>query len=62
MDSSSPDILQRARQRVGELISEYHRHPLPNDVEQELIPFAQREAKPTGLEALLGILKRELEV
>src|SRR5215467_10304176 len=56
IDGSSPDILRRARQRVEELVSSYQRHQLPNEVERELIAFAQREAKSTGLEGLPGIL------
>src|ERR1700757_2254011 len=58
-DGTGPDILQRARHRVDELIAAYERHPLPDDVEQELIAFARREAKPTGLEGLPGILTPE---
>jgi trimethylamine:corrinoid methyltransferase-like protein len=58
-DGTSPDILHRARHRVDELVAAYERHPLPDEVEQELIAFAQREARPTGLEALPGILTRE---
>lgn len=57
---TTPDILQRAHQRVEELISSYERHPLPHEVEQELIAFAQREAKQIGLEGLPGILIPEL--
>lgn len=59
MDGASPDILQRARRRVEELLASYQRHPLPVEVEQELIAFAQREAKPTGLDGLPGILSAE---
>jgi trimethylamine--corrinoid protein Co-methyltransferase len=55
-DGTSPDILQRARHRVGELIAAYERHPLPDEVEQRLISFAQREAVSSGLEGLPGIL------
>jgi len=55
-DGSAPDILQRARMRVEELLSTYERHPLPADMEKELIAFAQREAKSTRLEGLPGIL------
>ena len=58
-DGTGPDILQRARHRVDELIAAYERHPLPDEVEQELIAFARREAKPTGLEGLPGILTPE---
>jgi len=55
-DAPTPDILQRARHRVDELIAAYERHPLPDDVEQQLIAFAHREARATGLEGLPGIL------
>ena len=59
-DGSSPDILQRARNRVHELVCTYERHPLSANVEQELLAFAQRETKPTGLDGLPGILSPEL--
>jgi trimethylamine--corrinoid protein Co-methyltransferase len=59
MDGSSPDILQRARQRVEELLSAYERHPLPPEREQEMIAFAQREAKESGLNGLPEILRPE---
>ena len=55
MDGARPDILQRARRRVEELLASYQRHPLPVEVEQELIAFAHRETEPTGLEGLPGI-------
>jgi trimethylamine--corrinoid protein Co-methyltransferase len=55
MDGTNPDILERARQRVDELLGSYDRHPLSSEVEQELITFAHREAKATGLGALPGI-------
>jgi trimethylamine:corrinoid methyltransferase-like protein len=58
-NGTSPDILQRARRRVEELLSKYERHALPGEIEQELIAFAQREAKPTGLEGLPGIFSSE---
>jgi len=58
-NGTTPDILQRAHQRVEELLSAYERHPLPPEREQELIAFAQREAKASGLEALPGILRPE---
>src|SRR5215472_7553146 len=59
-DGKGPDILQRTRQRVDDLISSYERHPLTADVERALIAFAEREAKPTGLDGLPGILSPEL--
>ena len=58
-DGVSPEIVQRARHRVEELISSYERHPLQSVVEEELVAFAQREAKPTGLEKLPGILNQD---
>jgi trimethylamine--corrinoid protein Co-methyltransferase len=59
-DGSSPDILQRARCRVDEMVCTYERHPLSANVEQELLAFAQRETKPTGLDGLPGIVNPEL--
>jgi trimethylamine--corrinoid protein Co-methyltransferase len=54
-----PGILDRARQRAEELLVSYERHPLPPDREKEMIAFAQREAKPFGLEGLPEILNPE---
>ncbi|HKT88112.1 MAG TPA: trimethylamine methyltransferase family protein [Candidatus Sulfotelmatobacter sp.] len=54
-----PGILERARQRVEELLSKYERHPLHPDREEEMIAFAQREAKSYGLEGLPEILSPE---
>ena len=59
MDGPDPGILERARQRVEELLSSYERHPLPPECEQELIAFAQCEAKKSGLEGLPGIVQEE---
>jgi trimethylamine--corrinoid protein Co-methyltransferase len=58
-NGTTPDILQRAHQRVEELLSAYERHPLPPEREQELMAFAQAEAKPSGLDGLPGILRPE---
>jgi trimethylamine--corrinoid protein Co-methyltransferase len=58
-DESNPGILQRARERVEELVGRYERHALPPEHERELIAFAQREAKSAGLEGLPGILTPE---
>ena len=58
-NGTTPDILERAHQRVEELLSAYERHPLPRDRERELIAFAQAEAKLSGLEGLPGITHRE---
>ncbi len=56
MEGSTPDVLQRARRRVADLLAAYERHPLADDREQELIAFALREAKQSGLEGLPEIL------
>jgi trimethylamine--corrinoid protein Co-methyltransferase len=53
-DGITPDILQRARHRVDELLAAYERHTLADEAEQELITFAQREAMSSGLEGLPG--------
>lgn len=57
IDGDTPGILERARQRVDQLLSLYERHPLPPECEQELIAFARREAKDSGLEGLPEILR-----
>ena len=49
-------ILQRAQDRVEELLATYERHPLPHDTEQELIAFALREGKAVELDTLPEIL------
>jgi len=54
-----PGILERARQRVEELLGTYEHHALSPECEQEMIAFAQREAKPYGLEGLPEILNPE---
>src|SRR5208283_820662 len=59
MDGAMPDILERAQQRVEELLSGYERHPLPSEREREMIAFAQREGKKAGLEGLPEILTPE---
>ena len=59
MDGASPGILERAQQRVEELVASYERHPLSADRERELVTFAQVEGKKVGLEGLPGILESE---
>ena len=59
IDNTTPGILDRARQRVEELLSAYDRHALPPQREQELITFAQREGRKAGLEGLPEILRPE---
>jgi len=56
VDGRALDILERARQRVDDLVASYERHPLPPERERELINFAEREAATSGLEGLPGIL------
>ena len=57
MDGTTPGILDRAQQRVEQLLSTYTRHPLAPEREQEIIAFAQREAGKAGLEGLPEILR-----
>ena len=52
MDGADPGILERARQRVDELVASYERHPLHEDCEKEIVAFARREGKKAGLDAL----------
>jgi len=56
MNDTSPSILDRARQRVAELLSSYQRHALPAEREEAMIAFAQREGEKAGLAGLPGIL------
>jgi len=59
MDGASPGILERAQQRVEELVASYERHPLSAGRAQELIAFAHQEGKKVGFEELPGILESE---
>ena len=59
LDGSARGILNRARQRVEELLSAYERHPLAAEIEKEMVAFAQREGRKAGLEGLPEILKTE---
>jgi len=56
MNGATPDVLQRARQRVDELVASYERHPLLPEREKEMIAFAEREGSKSGLGGLPGIL------
>jgi trimethylamine--corrinoid protein Co-methyltransferase len=58
-DGATPDILQRARKRVEELLSGYERHELAPECEKEMIAFAEREGEKAGLQGLPGILCAE---
>jgi trimethylamine--corrinoid protein Co-methyltransferase len=53
------NILERAHQRVEELVSAYERHPLPAEREQEMIAFAESEGKKFGVLRLEEILRSE---
>jgi trimethylamine---corrinoid protein Co-methyltransferase len=56
MDDKDPGVLDRAHQRVDELLASYERRPLPSDRERQMIAFAQREGKKAGLYGLPSIL------
>jgi trimethylamine--corrinoid protein Co-methyltransferase len=51
-------ILERANQRVQELLAAYERHPLPPDREAEIIAFAEREGQKFGLKGVRKILSK----
>ena len=59
MDGTTPDILERAHQRVEELVSRYERLTLPSEREKELLAFAEREGQKLGLDGLPGIFSEE---
>ena len=59
IDETAPGILERAQQRVEELLSSYQRHALSPEREQAMIAFAQREGRKAGLEGLPEILRPE---
>jgi trimethylamine---corrinoid protein Co-methyltransferase len=59
MDDTTPGILDRARQRVEELLSTYARHTLAPEREQEIVAFAECESRKAGLEGLPGILRSD---
>ncbi|MGB8114647.1 MAG: trimethylamine methyltransferase family protein [Candidatus Sulfotelmatobacter sp.] len=54
-DSASKCILDRARERVEQLRSEYRRPELSADREQAMLKFAEAEAAQVGLSQLPGI-------
>jgi trimethylamine:corrinoid methyltransferase-like protein len=59
INDSSPGILDRARERVEELLAAYQRPVLAAEREQEMVAFAERESRESGLEGLPGILGPE---
>jgi len=54
-DGSPNGILDRARQRIEELLAGYERPT--SEREQEMIVLAEREGKKAGLAGLPGILR-----
>ena len=60
MDGTPATVLERASQRVEELVRSYERHPLDTAREKEMIAFAERVGKKSGLEGLPEILRPEL--
>ena len=61
-DAGAPNILDRARQRIEELLSAYQRPVLAPDRETELIDFAEREGKKAGIVGLPEILRPSAHV
>lgn len=55
-DSPTPNILDRARMRVEELVSAYERRPLPPEREKEMLDLALREGTKAGMETLPEVL------
>jgi trimethylamine--corrinoid protein Co-methyltransferase len=55
MNGPTAGILERANQRVEELLSTYERHALAPEVEDEILAFAEREAQKAGLQSMPGI-------
>ncbi len=57
MSDTSPGILDRARERVEELLAAYRRPALADEREREMVAFAQREGRESGLVGLPGIFE-----
>jgi trimethylamine--corrinoid protein Co-methyltransferase len=55
LDGTNPTILERAGQRVEELVRAYERHPLSSEREKEILKFAEREGKKAGFAAISEI-------
>jgi trimethylamine--corrinoid protein Co-methyltransferase len=60
MDGIGPGILDRARQRVKELVAVYERQQLSPECETEIEDFAGREARKAGFEGISEVLHPEL--
>ncbi len=48
----SKDIVQRAHERVEQLVAAYQPKPLPKEVEEELTAITLRAAQERGMEKL----------
>jgi trimethylamine--corrinoid protein Co-methyltransferase len=59
LDGSDPTVLERAQQRVEELVAAYERHQLPPDREEEIIAFAEREGQKYGWKGASEILRED---
>ncbi len=53
------DILERARERVEELVAGYRRPEISPEREQEMLAFAEREGRKAGLQELPGVTNVE---
>jgi len=54
-DANAPDILERARRRVQELIESYCKPVVPSEVEAALLEIAMREAGAIGMKNLPAV-------
>ncbi len=54
-----PGILERAQQRVDELLACYERPAIAAECEREMVALAEHAGKPAGLAGLPGILRPE---
>jgi trimethylamine:corrinoid methyltransferase-like protein len=54
-DGTELGILDRARERVEELVAEYRRPEISSELEQEMRNFAEGKAREAGLLGLPGV-------
>jgi hypothetical protein len=59
LDVAERGILNRARERVEELVAGYLRPEISSEREQEMLKFAEREGRKAGLQGLPGIVASE---
>ena len=62
MNVEGLDVLGRARRRVDELITGYHRPEIPAQLEEEILRFAEQNARAAGLAQLPEKLARNAAV